>query len=76
MSLTDNLRALVLGFSAVEPLMNMLLSRHAETHVISQDARDESASLSDIRVSRLNTRCRYRGTNETLGFHRQCKANE
>ena len=51
-SLTDNLRSLVLGFSTMEPLLKMLLGRKAETISISQDARDGPASLADVRVSR------------------------
>ena len=50
-ALTDNLRALVLGFSAMEPLLKMLTSRQAETTSISEDSQGEPASLADIRVS-------------------------
>ena len=53
-SLTDNLRALVLGFSAMEPLLKMLIGRQVETNLISQDARDEPASPADVRVSEID----------------------
>ena len=70
-SLTDNLRALVLGFSAMEPLLKMLIGRQAETNMISQDTRNEPASLADVRASWTDGRSRDRRTDNAIGLCRE-----
>lgn len=56
----------------MEPLLKMLTSRQAETTSISQDSRDEAASLADVRVSGTDAGHQHWETDVAIGFHREC----